>query len=307
MGSQREQAGLVISSHGRHVLVETVEGDTVLCHARGKRMEAVVGDQVRWLPSHGDGVITQVLPRRNLLRRQDRARSKLFAANLDQVLVMLAAEPSFSEYLLARLLIACEAEAIPVHVLLNKSDLQAPFAAARERLAPYADMGYRVLPLAAGQADARAGLPEVKALLARRVTLIIGPSGVGKSTLVNRLVPQANARTAEISRALHSGRHTTTHTRWYWLDREHGSALIDTPGFQEFGLQHLEQAQLARYMPDLAAHMGHCRFANCTHMHEPGCDVRAAVDAADAGTPPVSAIRYQIYRDLWQELEPQPY
>lgn len=303
----REQTGLVISAHGRHALVETPGGDAVLCHARGKRLEAIVGDQVHWLPSHDSGVITQVLPRRNLLHRQDRTRSKLFAANLDQVLVMLAAVPSFSEHLLARLLIACEAEGIPVHILLNKADLHAAFDTARQRLAPYPAMGYRVLPLAAGNANAATGLSELEQMLARRVSLLIGPSGVGKSTLVNRLVPEANARTAEISQALQSGRHTTTATRWYWLDRDSRSALIDTPGFQEFGLQHLDRTQLAQYMPDLAAHTGRCRFADCTHMQEPGCDIRAAVDAADAGTPPVSASRYQIYRDLWHELAPQPY
>lgn len=302
----QEQTGLVVSAHGRHALVERPDGSTVLCHARGKKLEAVVGDQVRWLPSHDAGVITRVLPRRNLLHRQDHARSKRFAANLDQVLVMLAAVPTFSEHLLARLLIACDAEGIPVRILLNKSDLREPFAQARERLVPYQAMGYAVLTLAAGQ-DGATGLDAVRQVLHGRTTLLVGPSGTGKSTLVNRLVPEAGARTGEISQALQSGRHTTTTTRWYWLDREHGSALIDSPGFQEFGLQHLDRLQLAHCMPDLAAHVGQCRFANCTHMHEPGCDVRAAVAADNGALPLISEQRYRIYCELWQELAPRAY
>lgn len=302
----QEQTGLVVSAHGRHALVEPPGGNAVLCHARGKKLDAVVGDHVRWLPSHDRGVITRVLPRRNLLHRQDHTRSKRFAANLDQVLVMLAAVPTFSEHLLARLLIACEAEDIPVRILLNKSDLQAPFGQARQRLAPYEAMGYTVLPLAASH-DGTTGLAPLRQRLDGRTTLLIGPSGVGKSTLVNRLVPEANARTAEISQALQSGRHTTTATRWYWLDHQRSSALIDSPGFQEFGLQHLDRVQLAQYMPDLAPHTGQCRFANCTHMHEPGCDVRAAVKAGDDVVPHISAQRYRIYCELWLELAPRAY
>lgn len=302
----QEQTGLVVSAHGRHALVEQPDGSTVLCHARGKKLDAVVGDRVRWLRSHDAGVITRVLPRRNLLHRQDHTRSKLFAANLDQVLVMLAAVPTFSEHLLARLLIACEAEGIPVRILLNKSDLQEPFEQASQRLAPYEAMGYAVLPLAAGQ-HGDASLDPVQQILSGHATLLVGPSGVGKSTLVNRLLPTAGARTGEISQALQSGRHTTTATRWYWLDREHDSALIDSPGFQEFGLQHLDRVQLAHYMPDLAAHVGQCRFANCTHMHEPGCDVRVAVAAESGALPGISEQRYRIYGELWRELAPRAY
>lgn len=297
----REQAGLVVSTHGRHCMVEDPTGSTVLCHARGKKLTAVVGDRVRWLASHDSGVITEVLPRRNLLRRQDHNRSKLFAANLDQVLIMLAAQPVFSELLLARMLIACEAERIAVHVVLNKADLQPEFEAAWQRLAPYRRMGYTVLPLTAADDQKDGSLTTVEPLLTGRASLLVGPSGVGKSTLINRLVPGANIRTAAISQALQSGRHTTTRTNWYWLNRSDGSAIIDSPGFQEFGLQHLDQRQLVHCMPDLALHTAQCRFANCTHMHEPGCQLRSAVDDAQAG---ISQARYDIYRRLWLELTP---
>lgn len=297
-----EQDGLVTATHGRHCMVEAADGRTLLCHARGKKLEAVVGDRVRWLPSHDAGVISRILPRRNLLLRQDHNRSKRFAANLDQVLVMLAARPVFSEQLLARMLIACEAAGIRAHIVLNKADLGASFAQAWQRLQPYRDMDVPTWPLAAAEVGNDDGLAALEQALAGRVTLLAGPSGVGKSTLVNRLVPAANARTAAISRALQSGRHTTTRTNWYWLDRAAGSALIDSPGFQEFGLQHVDRRQLVQHMPDLAPHSRHCRFANCTHMHEPGCELRTWVAAAPE---PAPAARYAIYRDLWQALAPR--
>lgn len=298
------QAGLVVSTHGRHCMVEDAAGATVLCHPRGKRLDAVVGDRVRWQMAHDTGVLTQLLPRRNLLRRADRNRSKPLAANLDLVLVMLAAEPVFSEWLLARMLIACEAEGITARIILNKTDLATPFASAWERLAPYRRMGYNVLPLAALGTGADDQLTSLAQWLAGKTSLLVGPSGVGKSTLVNRLVPDANARTAELSRALQAGRHTTTRTHWYWLDRASGSALIDSPGFQEFGLQHLDRQQLVHCMPDLAPHTAHCRFANCTHLHEPGCELRTALER---GSPDVTPARYAIYSDLWQALEPAAY
>lgn len=297
--------GLVVSAHGRHCVVETPEGERVICHPRGKRLTVVVGDRVRWLPSQDEGVIERIDERRNLLYRQDELRTKSFAANLDQVLILVAAEPEFSEHQLARALIACEAEHIAPLIVLNKADLAAPFARAWARLAPYRAMGYPVLAMAAlPQGDVAPDactLGEVLARLAGHTTLVLGPSGAGKSTLINRAVPGADAQTGEISQALGSGRHTTTTTTWYWLDEARTSALIDSPGFQEFGLHHIDPMQLAAYMPDIKPHVAECRFYNCTHLHEPGCGVMAAVDSA-AGAGGISAHRYKIYSDLFAEL-----
>ena len=301
--------GLVVASHGRHCVVESADGQRRICHPRGKKSQAVVGDRVLWQPAapgqgrgHGDeGTIEKVLERRNLLYRQDEVRTKSFAANLDQVLILIAAEPVFSESQLARALIA-----------LNKSDLVEPFARAWERLWPYRHMGgeqdtkhhYRVLPLSlteSGPVDRDALLP----LLAGKTTLVLGPSGSGKSTLVNLLVPQAKAQTGEISQALNSGRHTTTSTQLYWIDAERTTALIDSPGFQEFGLRHLAPTDLARCMPDIAAHAGECRFYNCTHLHEPGCAVQVQVESASSPGS-ISASRYRIYSELFAELSEAP-
>jgi ribosome biogenesis GTPase len=294
------QTGIVIASHGRHCMVETPAGQQVICHPRGKKSQAVVGDRVRWQASEDEGTIEQVETRRNLFYRQDEIRTKSFAANLDHVLILVAAEPEFSEHQLARALIAAEAERIAPIIALNKSDLVAPFERAWTKLAPYRRMHYGVLPLslrASGDVD-RAALLK---LLAGKTTLVLGPSGAGKSTLINLLVPDALALTGEISKALASGKHTTTSTRWYWVDKASGTALIDSPGFQEFGLHHIEPMHLASLMPDIAAHASGCKFYNCTHLHEPGCGVISQVEWASSARP-ISAARYKIYSDLFAEL-----
>ena len=327
------QTGLIVASHGRHCMVETPDGERVICHPRGKKLAVVVGDRVRWQPSQDEGTIERIEPRRNLLYRQDEVRTKSFAANLDQVLILVAAEPEFSEHQLARALIACEAEHIEPLIVLNKADLTAAFARAWQRLAPYRAMGYAVLPMAAlpneGKVPDGCSLDDVMARLQGRTTLILGPSGAGKSTLINRAVPGASALTGEISHALNSGKHTTTTTTWYWLDPERTGALIDSPGFQEFGLRHIDPMQLAAYMPDLKPHVAACKFYNCTHLHEPGCGVRAAVSgdgespamASAAALPPsapiqektgigataISASRYKIYSELFHELSAPPH
>ena len=299
------QDGLVVASHGRHCLVETPPGERLICHPRGKKSQAVVGDRVHWQASEDEGTIEQVLPRRNLFYRQDEIRTKSFAANLDQVLILIAAEPEFSEHQLARALIAAEAERIKPIIALNKSDLAEPFERAWTKLAPYRRMHHGVLPLslkASGEAD----YASLMKLLAGKSTLVLGPSGSGKSTLTNLLVPGASVLTQEISQALNSGKHTTTSTTWYWIDEARTTGLIDSPGFQEFGLNHIAPMQLAGLMPDIAEHANDCKFYNCTHLHEPGCGVIANVASAD-GQGAISASRYKIYGELFAELSQKRY
>jgi ribosome biogenesis GTPase len=211
-------------------------------------------------------------------------------------------------------LVAAEAERITPIIALNKSDLAQPFAQAWERLAPYRAMGYSVMPISLSPRTPVTddGVNALCALLQGLTTLVLGPSGSGKSTLINRLVPDAQVETGEISLALNSGKHTTTSTRWYWVPALNGDgdagpvrgALIDSPGFQEFGLNHIEPKRLADCMPDLRAHVGGCKFYNCTHLHEPGCTVLAQVETADKpGT--ISQRRHRIYAQLFEELGQQ--
>jgi ribosome biogenesis GTPase len=290
--------GLVVATLGRHVMVENDQGERLICHPRGKKSEAVVGDRVLWQPTQeGDdeGVIVAVQDRRSLLYRQDEWRSKSFAANLDQLLMWIAVEPVFSEAQLTRALIAAESAGIPATIVLNKIDLPGT-PTARERLAPYRAMGYKVVELSLKH-ETEAARAQMAPLLDGKATLVLGPSGAGKSTLINALLPNARAQVGEISQALNSGRHTTTSSLWYWLDDSRTSAVIDSPGFQEFGMHHIVPTELARWMPDIAAHMNGCRFHNCTHRQEPGCAVQAAVDKGE-----ISPIRHSLYTALFDEL-----
>lgn len=308
------ETGLVIAGHGRHVWVETPDGRRLICHPRGKKSQTVVGDSVLWQASEDEGTIEKVEPRRNLFYRQDEIRTKSFASNLDQVLILIAAEPEFSESQLSRALIAAEAEHIRPIIALNKSDLAEPFGRAWARMGVYRDMGYMVMPMALkpkGDAD-----PQTKhnldAVLQGKTTLVLGPSGSGKSTLINRLIPAAQVLTNAISTALNSGKHTTTSTTLYWVDTAKTTAVIDSPGFQEFGLNHIEPMHLASLMPDIKTHASACKFYNCSHLHEPGCGVIAALQkASDGYLPPgpgeISTNRYKLYSNLFAELSEKRY
>lgn len=309
MSSQSLQLGIIVANYGRHFLVEAEDGRRLICHSRGKKSLGVVGDRVQWQASADEGVIEKIEIRQNLFYRQDEVRTKSFAANLDQIIILIAAQPEFSASQLARALIAAEAAHIKPIIVLNKSDLLEPFNLAWSRLEDYRAMGYEILPLSLLHHVPTNKTQQLATLLAHlkgKKTLVLGPSGSGKSTLINALIPSATAQTGEISRALNSGKHTTTSTTLYWLDAEKEATLIDSPGFQEFGLNHIEAVNLASYMPDIRAHTAHCKFYNCSHLHEPGCGVIAALKSDDVGSG-LSARRYKIYADLWAELSQSKY
>ena len=309
--------GLVVATHGRHCVVELDDGSRIICHPRGKKSQSVVGDWVRWQAAADEGTIESVVVRKNLFYRRDEVRTKSFAANLDQVLILLAAEPEFSETQLSRALIAAEAEHIQPLIVLNKSDWRDAFDQAWQRLAAYRHMNYTVLPLELKSAvEINESLKALYAAMKGKTTLILGPSGAGKSTLVNALVPNARALTGEISQALNSGKHTTTSTSLYWVGQRPesvseghaGTAIIDSPGFQEFGLQHIPQNQLAACMPDLKQHVQDCKFYNCTHLHEPGCGVLSAMQKEESSALQASEVslrRHRIYAQLFDELGQQ--
>ncbi|WP_133892210.1 ribosome small subunit-dependent GTPase A [Paraburkholderia sp.] len=287
--------GLVIAAHGRHYLVAPEDGGAMLqCFPRGKRSEVAVGDRVIYEPTSADqGVIVEIGERRNLLYRSDQYKSKLFAANLDQLLIVLATEPHFSEDLLGRALVAAEANELKPLIVLNKTDVEVELPGARKRLARYQALGYTVVELSI-KTQPEAAHAALEEHLHGHATLLLGQSGMGKSTLVNLVVPNAEVATREISTALNSGRHTTTFTRLYPLPD--GGALIDSPGFQEFGLHHLTEGRLERAFPEFRPLLPNCRFYNCHHLQEPGCAILEAV--ADGRIAPA---RHALYAQLVHE------
>lgn len=282
--------GLVVACHGRHYRVELPDRGVLDCVTRGRRHDIACGDRVAVAPgATGQGVIERIEPRATVLYRSDARRQKLIAANVDQAVIVVAAVPSYYEDLVNRCLAAAAHAGIAALLVLNKADLPES-AAALAALELYSGLGYRVVTLCA-----KLDLSPLRAHLENRTSVLVGQSGMGKSTIVNGLASGAAARTAEISAALDSGRHTTTQARLYRLGPS--TCIIDSPGMQEFGLHHLDCGDAAHAFVEFRSWLGGCRFRNCRHLTEPGCALDAACAAGS-----VSARRLVSYRNLAAEL-----
>jgi ribosome biogenesis GTPase len=271
------QKAHVIASYGRHFLAQDEQGTVWQIYGKGKRREVAVGDCVRILPS-GDkqAWVEEIMERRNLLYRSDELKSKMFAANMDAVILVLAVSPPYSPELLGRTWVACKHADIPLHIVFNKADLleEVDRAELQEALQEITLGNTPVHWLSATEAPEKAK-QLLMPLLSNKRTLILGQSGMGKSTLINLLIPEALVATNDISLALNTGKHTTTHTQLH--SGTNGMALIDSPGFQAFGLHHLDENDLLHVFDDIAEKGMRCRFANCKHIHEPDCAVKEAL------------------------------
>jgi ribosome biogenesis GTPase / thiamine phosphate phosphatase len=284
-------SGEILAVHGRHYIVELASGELITCFPRGKRSLAACGDRVAVVRTAADqGVIEAVDPRRSLLYRSDQHRQKLIAANVTQMVIVLATVPSFYEELLNRCLVAAAREGIAALIVMNKLDLATAQDTGLEVLELYRNLGYSVLAL-----SAKTDVSPLRSSLSGHLSVLVGQSGMGKSTIVNGIFPQAAARVGDVSFALDSGRHTTTHSRLYRLDER--SALIDSPGLQEFGLAHLTIDEVAAGYPEFRPYLGHCRFSNCRHCDEPDCAIASAAGRAD-----ISPRRLELYRRIAREL-----
>lgn len=294
-----ERQGLVISYFGSSVAVEADDGQVFQCHLRRNQDLPVVGDKVSWqLEKDDTGLILAIQPRRSLLSRGEGGHGKLkpIAANIDAIVIVMAPPPILSEYLLDRYLVASELLGVPPVIVLNKSDLltDATRDDALARLQPYKHIPYDV---AVSSTVSSQGLVELDALLKNKTGVLVGPSGVGKSSIIAALGGEF-IKVGDVT-AKGAGKHTTTATRLYHLPC--GGSLIDSPGVREFNLWPVSKQEILRGFKEFAELSG-CKFRDCQHLVEPGCAVQAA-----AASGKISPQRWANYQALMKEAKTQTY
>ena len=289
-----EQEGLVIAHFGVQVEIEALEpelqGQHYRCYIRANLPALVTGDRVVWRPANqGAGVIVAQLPRHSELCRPDmRGQLKPVASNFDQIVIVFAPLPEPHANLIDRYLVAASHAGIKPLLLLNKADLLdgEHGGKARELLSVYKKLGYAILDVSAEAGD---GLDQLQELLKDKISVFVGQSGVGKSSLVNRLLPEAQMAVGALSELTHKGTHTTTTARLFHFDS--GGSLIDSPGIREFGLAHVDAADVEAGFIEFAEFLGHCRFRDCSHEHEPGCALLEAVADDKISEPRLDSFR----------------
>lgn len=304
--------GLVIKNTGSWYTVKVDDGSVVESKIKGNfRLRGIrstnpvaVGDRVEIVcNAEGTAFITQIEDRRNYIVRKSQNLSKqshIIAANVDQAFLMVTvSHPQTSTTFIDRFLASAEAYSVPVVLVFNKTDLLTPEERHYQQMMVtlYETVGYVCREVSAMQGD---GIDGLRALLSDRVTVLSGNSGVGKSTLINALVPGVNLRTAEISDAHDAGMHTTTFSEMIELPA--GGYLIDTPGIKGFGTFDMEPEEISSYFKEIFQTSQHCRFSNCTHTHEPGCAVIEAVENHY-----IAASRYQSYLSMLEDKDDQKY
>jgi ribosome biogenesis GTPase / thiamine phosphate phosphatase len=290
--AQRAGIGTVLASYGRGVLVQT-EGKTLHCSLSGRKQRVVCGDRVAWaFPPSADGPSVQsVEPRRNLIERIDaRGRAEPVSANIDRLAIVVAAEPAPDWFLVDRYWAGAALKDLDALLIVNKLDLG--IQPIEPELETYRGLNLNCVQVAA---QSGAGLAELERCLAGGVTLLVGQSGVGKSSLVNALIPDAAAQTAELTRDV-EGRHTTTTARWYAFGA--AAAVIDAPGVRDFAPPASLVRAAERGFIEIHRLSVNCRFNDCRHMEEPGCAVRKAVVSQE-----IAARRYESYRRLFRLYE----
>ncbi|MCE0732559.1 small ribosomal subunit biogenesis GTPase RsgA [Halomonas sp. G15] len=299
-----EQPGRVIAHFGRTLDVRPdADGEVIRCHLRANLEGLVTGDRVVWrgrTDAEGrtvEGVVVARGERASVLERPDaRGQLKPVAANIDQILIVFAVEPEPHPNLIDRYLVAAEATGILPVLVLNKVDLLPDDGGElMALLRRYEGLGY---PVVTTTTEREGGLDTLHARLAGRTSVFVGQSGVGKSSLIDRLLPDEELRIGELSKDSRKGTHTTTTARLYRLPEAEGAELIDSPGIREFGLIHLDEQQVTEGFIEFHPFLGHCRFRDCRHRQEPGCALLEAVERGE-----IHPERFASYRRILDSLE----
>ncbi|WP_301098142.1 small ribosomal subunit biogenesis GTPase RsgA [Otariodibacter sp.] len=295
------EEGIIVTRHAKHADVETKDREIYRCNLRRTLKNVVVGDFVSWRKGSEQlqgisGVIEGIYPRKNELSRPDYYDGiKVMAANIDQIIIVSSVLPQFSLNIIDRYLVICETANIPALIVLNKIDLlsQVERQEIQKQLAIYEEIGYETLCLSA---DTGENMEKLYQYLAKGTSIFVGQSGVGKSSLINQLLPDVNALTGDVSQNSGLGQHTTTASHLYHLPL--GGNLIDSPGIREFGLWHLEREQITQGYREFQSILGTCKFRDCKHKDDPGCALREAVEQGK-----INSIRFENYHRLLDSRE----
>ena len=282
LSDEKEQQGLVITRYGQRQLVESLTGELFQSTGRKNIGLSVAGDQVLFQPAGGnEGIVTAIYPRRNELKRQDR----LIAANIDQLWLVVSIEPHYEFELIDRYLILAENSKLPINIVVNKIELSGNTEQLSLDFSNYEKLGYQVHFLSVKN---NMNLEAFKSQLINKTHIFLGQSGVGKSSLINSLIPDLELRVSEISSKSKLGKHTTTNTTIYHIPS--GGELIDSPGIREFQLDELTEKQIVNGFREFKSLIGQCRFRNCQHINEPDCAVKNAVELKE-----IHPSRYESY------------
>jgi len=277
-----EQTGLVITRYGQRLLVESESGDLYQCTGRQNIELSVAGDQVIFQKiSNNEGVVTALLERENTLKRSQ----KLIASNVDELWLVVAIEPHYQFELIDRYLVVAENANLPINIVVNKIELSNNIQQVENDFSIYESAGYSVIYLSVKN---KTNIKQFKNFLNDKTHIFLGQSGVGKSSLINELIPDLNLRVNEISIKSKLGKHTTTNTTLYHIPS--GGDLIDSPGIREFQLDNLTNKEILSGFKEFKPFIGQCKFRNCAHINEPNCAIKQAVESGK-----INHKRYESY------------